>query len=69
MSKGTFYRDFPQYPNGEHVEAVFLEMEKMGLVKGQDFKEGRGYAISERGIAWLNLLLSLHQMNTGESED
>ena len=65
----SFFQDFPEYPNGEHVEALFDDMEKTELVEGQIFDEGKGYSITKKGVASLSLLLALYEINKQEGED
>ena len=59
----SFSQEFPQYPNGEHVEALFNDLEKVELASGEDFEEGRGFIITNKGQAWMNILVALDKCN------
>jgi|APSaa5957512576_1039674.scaffolds.fasta_scaffold447039_1 hypothetical protein len=68
----SFFQEFPQYPNGEHVEALFSEAEEAGLAKGIETEDGRGFIITNKGQAWMNVLIALDECNEeqeGESNE
>jgi len=67
---GTFYKDYPEYPSSEHVEALFEEMEAIGLVESQEFEDGKGFGLKDsKGYAALALMHSLYQIEKRNEED
>jgi|TARA_R110000824_G_scaffold64286_1_gene168077 hypothetical protein len=59
----SFFQEFPQYPNEEHVDALFSKFEEAGLAKGIETGEGRGFIITNKGQAWMSLLVALDKCN------
>ena len=65
----NFYKDYPELPNNEHVEALFEELESIGVVESEEFDGGKGFALKDsKGYAALALMHSLYHIEKQENE-
>ena len=65
----SFHKDYPELPNGEHVEALFEELESIGVVESQQLDEGKGFGLKDNnGYAALALMTSLYHIEKQQNE-
>tara|TARA_B100001939_G_C16906145_1_gene602408 strand:+ start:1083 stop:1301 length:219 start_codon:yes stop_codon:yes gene_type:complete len=65
----NFYKDYPEFPNNEHVEALFEELESIGVVESEQFDDSKGFALKDsKGYAALALMHSLYHIEKQQNE-
>ena len=69
LSFFNFYKDYPEFPNNEHVEALFEELESIGVVESEQFEDSKGFALKDsKGYAALALMHSLYNIEKKQNE-
>ena len=65
----NFYKDYPEFPNNEHVEALFEELESIGVVESKQFEDSKGLPLKDsKGYAALALMHGLYHMEKQQNE-
>ena len=69
-SMSNFYKDYPEFPNNEHVEALFEELESIGVVESEQFEDSKGFALKDsKGYAALALMHSLYHIENSRTKE